>query len=517
MKSIGNAFEVIVVFSLGLAIAPSAAAEQPESAVEQAKRYMEAGQEAFNQQNFTEAAKQFVNAYTATPYSAFLYNAGLAYEKQGDNKNAVDFYNRYLESDPEAKDYIQVELKIKQLLAAEKAAEDAPEKTAPAPSPEVSITEVGMKSLISVRTNPTDAKVRILDEAGNEVSSVVGQLAQTVEKGRYSVVATHPNYKTVTTDVSVTAGQVYVVVVEMSQGAFVGFLSVATDIPGAAVYIDDKTKGAAGETPFGNVIPTGKHTIWVEKPGYVTIEREVTIDVSDKQELDLTLERLPFGALLTKTNWKDAKIYQGERLLGTVPEKGELVSHLPAGTHTIRATAEGMKDYVVKVDIKGGQTTKMLVRFNPTPSRRSAAVSTGFAAAFLISGAVLGGFALHERKELRAERNAGTLASDDERIIRGFIWGVGADLSFGVGALIGSLSIYYFLRDPLPPSEGKLLDPVDFKENPPPGKTPATGTQAPAAPPSSGDTQTSSRPVNRLLVAPVLGPNRAGLGLSIAF
>jgi hypothetical protein len=404
------------------------------------------------------------------------------------------------------------------MLAAKEASQPGEGK----PAPEVAITERQMKSLISVRTNPSDAKIRVLDPEGKEVSSVVGQLAQTVEKGRYTIEASHPSYRTVTTDVSVASGQVYVVVVEMSQGAFLGFLRVVTDIPGASVYIDDKSEGAVGETPFGNVVPTGPHKLIVEKPGYSPIEQDIEVNVGDKKEINLSLERLTFGALVVKTNQGDATVFVNEKPVGKVPPKGELRANLPAGLHTVRASAEGMKDYTVQVKINGGQSTKLLVRFNPTPSRTSAWVSLGFSAALFISGGVLGGFALHDKKELDAERRSGTLASDDERIIRGFLFGLGADVSFGIGTLVGALSIYYFLRDPLPPSEGKKLIPVDFEENPTPTSTSkgSSGKEKATAPSPSkknGAPPSDAKLKPRLLVAPLFGTTHAGLGLSVAF
>ena len=106
-----------------------------------------------------------------------------------------------------------------------------------------------MKSLISVRTNPGDATVRIMNMKGEELSASRGPSAQTVERGKYLVEASHPNFRTVQTELSVNPGQVYIVVVEMSQGAFLGFLHVTTDVPGADVYIDDKSEGKVGITP----------------------------------------------------------------------------------------------------------------------------------------------------------------------------------------------------------------------------------------------------------------------------
>lgn len=548
----GNLIVALAVV-IALSFAVTARAQPRDNPIERARHHMELGQEAFSQGRFDEAAEQFVNAFAASPFSAFLYNAGLAQEKAGNNEKAIDFYRRYLESDPEAKDYAQVDMKIRALLSAAETPEEA--------RPEVAISEVEMKSLISVRSNPPDATIRILDSEGNVVSRTDGSMAQTVDRGIYTVEASHPDYRTVQTDISVAAGQVYIVVVEMSQGAFLGFLHVTTDVPGAAVFVDDKNKGKVGLTPWGNVLPTGPHKVWIEKPGYRPIVKEVNVNLGEEIDLALKLERTAFGTLLVKTNIPAASVYVDDALLGVSP----LEEQLEPGQHKVKIAAEGMKDYDVEVAIARGQRTKMLVRMNPKPSRTSAWVSLGFAVALFAGGGVAGYMALDLRNELDKERNDGTLANDDSRIMHGFIWGLSADLAFGVGTIVGGLSIYYFLRDPLPPSEGKLFAPIDFTENPDNVKTvfhesggppvvkktntpkPEVGPPAPDTPPKKPaaeappaepkptaeptDTQTpeaepeadqpttkpEARLSPRLHLTPILGAKSTGLGLTVVF
>jgi tetratricopeptide (TPR) repeat protein len=486
-----------------------ARAQPRENPIERARHHMEMGQEAFAEGDYELATERFVDAYSASPFPAFLYNAALAREKIGDNAEAVNLYRRYLEEEPQASDAAQVQLKIRSLLA------EAPTETAPGESapgvPDVEITEVEMKSLISVRTNPADARIRILDEEGGEVSSFEGPSAQTVVRGTYTLEASHPDFRTVQTRVSVTPGQVYIVVVEMSQGAFLGFLGIKTDIPGADVYIDDKGEGSVGTTPWGNVLPAGEHRVWVEKPGYKPVEKVIEIRLGDKQKLDLQLERLEHGALLVKTNVPGARVYLDEQLLGPAP----IEEQAPPGRHRLRVSADGMKDYETEVRIGKGQTTKVLVRLNPQPSRTSAWVSLGFSLALFIGGGVTGGFALEINNQLDHERNTGRLADDDPRILKGFLLGLGADIAFGLGTIVGALSIYYFVRDPLPPSEGKLFDPVDFEKNP---------DGAAAGPAEPGDDEPESTPPEetasrapRLLVAPLITNESAGLGLAVVF
>ena len=102
------------------------------------------------------------------------------------------------------------------------------------------------------------------------------------------------------------------------------------------------------------------------------------------------------------------------------------------------------------------------MRLNPLQSRTPAWLAFGFAAALFAAGGAFGGVALHLDRELEADRNRGRLADDDPRIRDGFLWALGADVSFGLGAIVSGVCVYTFLRDPLPPSDGKVYEPVDM-------------------------------------------------------
>jgi tetratricopeptide (TPR) repeat protein len=500
-RSIVSCASGFALFSV-LALAPVLAPAQPrENPLERARHHMELGQEAFGQERFDEAARQFVDAYAASPFPAFLYNAALAHEQGGNRATAAELYRRYLTEEPGAADAAEVEFKIRMLLAESPTGTEAGE-TAPG-VPAVEITEVEMKSLISVRTNPADARIRLLDTEGRQVADFEGPGGQTVVRGTYAVEVSHPDFRTVQTDLHVAPGQVYIIVVEMSQGAFLGFLHVRTDVPGAEVYVDDRSLGRVGTTPWGNVLPAGSHRIWVEKPGYEPVEDEIQVTLGGQEVREYALSRLGFGAVLVKANVPGARVYLGQELLGVAPLEGQA----PPGRHQLRVTAEGMKDYTAEIVVARGQVTKALVRMNPTPSRTSAWVSLGFSVALFAGGGVTGGFALKTRNELDDARNQGRLADDDPRILKGFLLALGADVGFGVGTIVGALSIYYFLRDPLPPSEGKLYDPVDFEENP--------GGQPPRADEPAPDAAAARGP--RLVVAPFASARAAGLGLALAF
>jgi tetratricopeptide (TPR) repeat protein len=500
-RSIVSCASGIALFS-ALTLAPAPAVAQPrENPLERARHHMELGQDAFAKERFDEAARQFIDAYGASPFPAFLYNAALAHEQAGNRATAAELYRRYLTEEPGASDAAEVEFKIRLLLAESATGTEAGETSPGVPA--VEITEVEMKSLISVRTNPPDARIRLLDPAGRPVAAFEGPTGRTVMRGTYAIEVSHPDFRTVQTEIHITPGQVYIVVVEMSQGAFLGFLHLKTDVPGADVYLDDRSMGRVGTTPWGNVLPAGAHRVWIEKPGYDTIEEEIQIVLGGRENREYSLTRLDFGSVLVKANIPGARVYLDDELLGAAP----LTGRAAPGRRRLRVAAEGMKDYTSEITVSRGQVTKALVRMNPTPSRTSAWVSLGFSVALFAGGGVTGGFALKINNELEHERNAGRLADDDPRILKGFLLALGADVGFGVGAIVGALSIYYFLRDPLPPSEGKLYDPVDFESNP--DAAVAEAEAEPATGPAARGC--------RFAVVPLVSANSTGLGLALAF
>ena len=108
-----------------LAFVTALTAQDRETSIEQARRLMEQGQTYYLQGRFGEAAAEFEAAYQAEPFSAFLFNAGVAYENARDSRRAVEFFRLYLERDPSASDRAAVEQRIERLSAAIAAAEAA--------------------------------------------------------------------------------------------------------------------------------------------------------------------------------------------------------------------------------------------------------------------------------------------------------------------------------------------------------------------------------------------------------
>src|SRR5262249_36003912 len=71
--------------------------------------------------------------------------------------------------------------------------------------------------------------------------------------------------------------------------------------------------------------------------------------------------------------------------------------------------------------------------------------------------------------DLAAAQLAGRLDQQDSRIKRGQYFAIAADACFGAGAIFGLISLYNFVRDPLPPSRG-YTEPARDLDAPPPGR-----------------------------------------------
>ena len=96
--------------------APAAAAPAEESTPDKslgaAKEAFETAQNVFVRGEYAVAAEQFLSAYEQKPYPAFLFNVAVSYEKAKQLEKAKQYFEKYLEKDPNASDAAQVKLRL---------------------------------------------------------------------------------------------------------------------------------------------------------------------------------------------------------------------------------------------------------------------------------------------------------------------------------------------------------------------------------------------------------------------
>jgi tetratricopeptide (TPR) repeat protein len=514
--------------------------------LEAIRERMEKGQALYVGGKHAEAAQIFEAGYKEHPYSAFLFNAGVCYQKLNDNQKALDRFREYVRTDPDAPDVAQVKQRIQALeallAAAPPATDGGLESTDAAVSAEGGVVtpppitppppEANMKSLVVVETEPEGAPLKFyLRESGTEafragsanpgwkeIASRNAPADLTLEVGSYHlVVEKFRDFNRSETAIEVKPGHVYHFKANLSQGAFMAFLRVAANVRGAYVYLDDKEKKrlAWGETPHGELVPAGKHTLLVEAPGFQPLFQEVTVGQGDQKELEVRLERVNYGFLRIDSNAAAISVKLDEQPVG-VWQSGQppLEVRANAGKHKLTVTADGRKDFEGEVEVPRGQVLPVRANMIPKYPRGAAWTQAAVGAVFIGAAIYFGAESNRLHDELEADRKSGVLEQEDSRVVQGRWYSVGANAGFVIGGALAGLAIYNFIKDPLPESSSKANKPVEFDD---PNKAPPT---APATPPLDPSRRTQRLPARigpQVSVVPAIAPTSGGIGVQGTF
>ncbi len=461
-------------------LAAQRASRPSRAQLEEARNHMERGQAYFLQGRYAEAAVEFDTAYGVHPFSAFLFNAGVAYETGGDLRRGLEYYERYVQVETNAAERAQVQSRIDALrariaardaeLEQQRAAREAaiaagetpppeppaepPAARAEEPTPEV---VQQLLSLVAVETEPEGATVTI-SRGGETIVTGPAPLTQTLDQGTYHIVIEHPDYNRFEREFEVQPGVLNRLFLNLSQGEFLGYVRVISSPPGASVFIDDREQGARGQTPFEGPIQIGSHHVWIERPGYETIEREFEIAVGDDVRVEVALERVSYGRLRVVGNLRGAHVFIDEVEVGAVPWEGQV----EGGTHRLRVAYDGMKDWETTVEVVRGQLRPIRVRLRPAMGR-GGAIAAGIIGGLFLGGAIGTSVYVDDLyAQLGRERDAGLLQSDDSRLEVGFWMSIAQYVGYGVAGISAALTLFYAVYDDLPPSEGTVLDARDW-------------------------------------------------------
>jgi tetratricopeptide (TPR) repeat protein len=471
--------------------------DSPGKRLEAIRAQMEKGQGLYVAGNYSGAAEVFEAGYVTYPYSAFLFNAGVCYQKQNDVDHALTKFKEYLKADPNAPDADKVNARIATLEAAKvaalAAAASAPATdagvsadggVAPPPKPAVILPSAddqnAMKSLVVIETEPDGAPLRIYQRLdANAAQFKIG----TTNSGWKEVVATHApanltldvghyhvvvekfrDFNASEADMAVSPGHVHQLKANLSQGQFMAFLRVSANVIGAHAWIDDKKKEHPewGETPHGELVPGGKHLVLVEAPGFEPFLSSVELEHGEQKELEVRMVRVGYGVLRIDSSAPAVAVSIDEKPKG-IWRSGEepLDARSDSGSHKVTVTSDGRKTFEGVVVVPRGQILPLHVKMIPKYPRGPAWTQAVIGAAFL-GGAIFAGVEsnkLHD--QLQADRQSGALESSDSRATEGRWFAIGADAGFAIAGVMGGLATYNFIKDPLPESSvkpGKLLE-----------------------------------------------------------
>jgi hypothetical protein len=441
-----------------------------DAAMESARQHFEAGQDLFDKADFAGAAKEFMAAYDAKAFPAFLFNAAVCAEKQRQYRQAADLFLRYLSEDPRARDQATVEKRvaaIEEEIARLAQVQVVPEPTtlpsgtSPTTQPSVppvesskiaALPEARPKGLVVIESKPPGATIFIDDKKKGAVGVTPwnGSL-----DGEHTVILESRGFKSEKKKISPSSDKLLWIYVALSQEHYLGWLEVRANIPGADVYIDNKDVGAVGRTPYmGNVQP-GKHRIIVTKEGHTEVDKVVDIEPGKAHNLDIKLETAPIGFVRVRGNEASEGAHvslDGKEVCSRLPCRFQTTE----GSHDLAVWKKGKKTYARSLRVDRATETQLMVRLASKPGKGDAIWAFVFAAAFAGGGAYVGKMSDDLYNEIQRDINAGTPPPDpeDERFRKGKLYAYGADGLYLIGAVAAVSGIYYLFRDEGPASTG---------------------------------------------------------------
>ena len=454
--------------ALGAVLATSTAFAQNADSLKKAQASFDAAQSDYLAGKFDEAAAGFQEAYAARPFPQFLYNVGASFHMKGKKtsdvaayKKAVEFYKRYLAEEPQATDKAKVEKAVGVLEAEITRLGAAPVGTgsgsaAPpqGPSQEVqNLGDVKVRGLVVIVTEPQNATIYLDDKKKGPFATT--PWSGSIE-GEHKLIIEKPGYRIVESTISADPTKLVQFVSSMAQESSFAWVTIASNVPKSDVYIDDKTVGAVGSTPWSQQIKPGKHTIWISKEGYNEYTETIDITPGDTKQVMGTIQGTPVGKIaVTGFGIEDSQILVDGKILC---ERGPCLRSVPQGDHVVLVTREGYKPYERRITIEAKAETQVKVTLAPKPSRSDAVVA-------YVVGAVFGGVgiwaglqanSIHDDLQ-KAIASGPPPASNDSRFLKGKLYAIGADAAFAISAITLGTAIYYTFRDKGAPSTA-LID-----------------------------------------------------------
>lgn len=427
---------------------PAAPEVAADPSLQEAKVAFEEAQTLYTKEQFEASAARFMAAYDKKPFSSFLFNAAVAFEKAKLLDKAISTFQRYIEVDPQAADAVEVKGRIDSL----KAVVSPPPTGQPSEVPVQPLPTLATKGLVIIESKPSGASIYLDDKSK-------GVFAKTPWQGSFEprpirLLLEAKGFKSEEREIYPQKDKIVEVYISMSEQHFLGWIEVVSNVPGADVYIDRQEIGAIGKTPYTGHLKPGKHTLWVQKAGFEATRKEVEVEPGTATTHSMTLEMVNYGTLKagSKAN-EGGKLFVDGSPACTLPCEQQL----KPGDHALVVRKEDMEDYQGKLTVNRADLTVMDLSYSHKPSRAKAWTETVFSAAFFAGGIYLGLKGNHLKDDIDKDVKdpAKMIRSNDSRKTTGKIYYIGADVCLGAGIITAGLAVWNFLESG-PPSTATL-------------------------------------------------------------
>ena len=447
-----------LLFTCSLLLVPSGPASAEDDGLAAAEKHFNAAQSAYTNGEYSQAAAGFENAYEARPLAPFLFNIGAAYEKLaranprklGHWNKAIENYRAYLEKVPDASDADAVKARIAVLSKERKRIEKMSKrkrKKAKTSKKVKALAEVSVRGLVVVETEPENAELFIDDKAKGPISKT--PWSGTLE-GEHTIYLEKKGYKPHEMTFTPSPDKLMVISVALAADDYLGWVNITSNVPGADIFLDDKSVGAYSKTPFSGNLKPGKHDVWVTAEGYDEHHTTLEVVAGETHEMRVKLKGSPVGYLDVRgAGIEKAKVYVDGDVLCT---RGPCRKAVPEGTRKVVIKRKGYKPLRKKIDIEAKTEVSYKVTLAKKPSRGDAILAYIFGAAFVGGGVFLG----IQSQNLQDQLDRDGVPADDSQRDRVEYYKYGSYAAYGVGGLTLLTAVYYTFRDKGPKSEGTL-------------------------------------------------------------
>jgi tetratricopeptide (TPR) repeat protein len=453
---------IFVLLSL-MAVSLTAAAQ--DASLKKAQDAFDQAQVQYLQGNYDAAADGFKAAYDARAFPQFLYNIGAAFHMKGKKNSdadaygkAVEYYQRYLTEEPNAPDKDKVTKSITVLQAEIERLKTAATTNAPpeqkAPSEDVKkLGDVQVRGLMVIESEPQGASIYIDGKEKGEVAKTPWSGSM---EGEHEYLVEKRGYKSKEGRIAPDPQKLLVLEIVLSEEDYLGWVEIKSNVPGAEVFLDDKSVGAIGKTPYSGNFKPGKHTIYVTADGYDEFTQPIEVIAGEASAVDAQLKGAPVGYL----NLRGAGIEKSEILVDgqQLCERGPCRKPVKEGTHTVTVRRTGYKPYTTRVDVQARTEISVRAQLAKRPGRGDAIAAYVASGLFAGGGIYLGTRAKDLEKQVKADIAAGDPPPDnaDPRITRGKIFALSADAAFAVSGVVALTALYYTFREKGSPSQGQI-------------------------------------------------------------
>jgi hypothetical protein len=304
------------------------------------------------------------------------------------------------------------------------------------------LPDIDTKGLVVIDSKPQGATIYLNDKRS-------GPFGQTpwhgsLESKPVRLILESKGYKAEERSVSPRSDKLIDVYIALSEEHYLGWIEITSNVVGADLYIDRTDIGAIGRTPFTGQVKPGKHTIFLEKFGWQPLQQEIDVPAGTAMQHNLEMQKSQAGWIAI-----NGKTTEGGRLI--VDQKFGCLTpcrvELPPGKHKLRVEKKGFEDYDNTIELGQGIETAIEVQMSPTPPRGHA-ISTGIVALVIIgAGAYVGYLSNNNKNGLQSDIDNGVLVDNhDARFTTGKIEAIGADVLYGIGAIVAATALYGLLE-----------------------------------------------------------------------